>query len=137
MGGVIRTASAVMAAASKAPTTEVRMLADDTISRADWLFDFSFPESAGAFDFFWSCTCFGFGCRSGCGASSTDCDWTTAGAATATGSGAGVGAAGAGVGAGAGTAVQVVTHGEQVHVPSETLLEFSLDQPLTLPAPMN
>ena len=52
--------------------------------------------------------------------------------------GGGKGAAiGAGVGAGAGTAVQVVTHGEQVHVPSETLLEFSLDQPLTLPAPMN
>jgi len=49
--------------------------------------------------------------------------------------GGGKGAAvGAGVGAGAGTAVQVMTRGEQVHVPSETLLEFALDQPVTLPA---
>ncbi len=48
--------------------------------------------------------------------------------------GGGKGAAiGAGVGAGAGTAVQVATHGEQVHVPSETLLEFALDQPVTIP----
>lgn len=48
--------------------------------------------------------------------------------------GGGKGAAiGAGVGAGAGTAVQVATQGEQVHVPSETLLEFALDQPVTLP----
>jgi hypothetical protein len=48
--------------------------------------------------------------------------------------GGGKGAAiGAGVGAGAGTAVQVATKGDQVHVPSETLLEFSLDQPVTLP----
>lgn len=48
--------------------------------------------------------------------------------------GGGKGAAiGAGVGAGAGTAVQVVTKGDQVHVPSETLLEFALDQPLNLP----
>ena len=48
--------------------------------------------------------------------------------------GGGKGAAiGAGVGAGAGTAVQVMTKGDQVHVPSETLLEFSLDQPITLP----
>jgi hypothetical protein len=48
--------------------------------------------------------------------------------------GGGKGAAvGAGVGAGAGTAVQVMTRGEQVHVPSETLLEFSLDQPFTVP----
>lgn len=43
--------------------------------------------------------------------------------------GGGKGAAvGAGVGAGAGTAVQVATKGEQVHVPSETLLQFSLQQ---------
>lgn len=49
--------------------------------------------------------------------------------------GGGKGAAiGAGVGAGAGTAVQVMTKGDQVHVPSETLLEFSLDQPATVPA---
>jgi hypothetical protein len=48
--------------------------------------------------------------------------------------GGGKGAAiGAGVGAGAGTAVQVMTRGDQVHVPSETLLEFSLDQPVTVP----
>lgn len=48
--------------------------------------------------------------------------------------GGGKGAAiGAGVGAGAGTAVQVATKGDQVHVPSETLLEFSLDQPATIP----
>jgi hypothetical protein len=48
--------------------------------------------------------------------------------------GGGKGAAiGAGVGAGAGTAVQVATQGEQVHVPSETLLEFALNQPVTIP----
>ena len=46
--------------------------------------------------------------------------------------GGGKGAAiGAGVGAGAGTAVQVFTKGEQVRVPSETLLEFRLEQPFT------
>ena len=43
--------------------------------------------------------------------------------------GGGKGAAiGAGVGAGAGAAVQVVTKGEQVHVPSETLLNFRIEQ---------
>jgi hypothetical protein len=48
--------------------------------------------------------------------------------------GGGKGAAiGAGVGAGAGTAVQIATKGDQVHVPSETLLEFALDQPVTVP----
>ncbi len=48
--------------------------------------------------------------------------------------GGGRGAAiGAGVGAGAGTAVQVMTKGEQVHVPSETLLEFVLQQEVRLP----
>jgi hypothetical protein len=47
--------------------------------------------------------------------------------------GGGKGAAiGAGVGAGAGTAVQVMTKGDQVHVPSETVLEFTLDQPITI-----
>jgi hypothetical protein len=47
--------------------------------------------------------------------------------------GGGKGAAvGAGVGAGAGTAVQVVTKGQQVRVPSETLLEFVLEQPVTV-----
>jgi len=52
--------------------------------------------------------------------------------------GGGKGAAvGAGVGAGAGTAVQVMTKGEQVHVPSETLLEFSIDQPVSMPTAQN
>lgn len=60
------------------------------------------------------------------------------GAATAGGAilgaiiGGGKGAAvGAGVGAGASTTVQAVTRGQQVKVPSETLLEFKLDQPFT------
>jgi hypothetical protein len=48
--------------------------------------------------------------------------------------GGGKGAAiGAGVGAGAGAAVQVITKGEQVHVPSETLLDFRIEQPFTVP----
>jgi hypothetical protein len=48
--------------------------------------------------------------------------------------GGGKGAAiGAGVGGGAGTAVQVVTKGEQVHVPSETLLDFALQQDVRMP----
>ena len=47
--------------------------------------------------------------------------------------GGGKGAAiGAGVGAGAGTAVQVLSKGDQVRVPSETLLEFTLDQSFTV-----
>lgn len=47
--------------------------------------------------------------------------------------GGGKGAAiGAGVGAGAGGAVQVLTKGEQVHVPSETLLSFRIAQPFTV-----
>jgi hypothetical protein len=47
--------------------------------------------------------------------------------------GGGKGAAiGAGVGAGAGGAVQVLTRGQQVNVPSETLLEFRLQQPVTV-----
>jgi hypothetical protein len=49
--------------------------------------------------------------------------------------GGGKGAAiGAGVGAGAGAAVQVMTKGEQVHVPSETLLDFRIAQPFSVPA---
>ena len=48
--------------------------------------------------------------------------------------GGGKGAAiGTVVGAGAGTAVQVMTQGEQVHVPSETLLEFVLQQEVRIP----
>lgn len=47
--------------------------------------------------------------------------------------GGGKGAAiGAGVGAGAGAAVQVMTKGEQVHVPSETLLDFRVEQSFTV-----
>jgi hypothetical protein len=47
--------------------------------------------------------------------------------------GGGKGAAiGAGVGAGAGGAVQVLTRGQQVKVPSETLLEFRLQQPASV-----
>ena len=48
--------------------------------------------------------------------------------------GGGKGAAiGAGVGGGAGTAVNVMTRGEQVRVPSETVLEFRLQQPFRTP----
>jgi len=43
-------------------------------------------------------------------------------------------AIGAGVGAGAGGAVEVLTRGKQVKVPSETLLEFRLQQPATVAA---
>ena len=47
--------------------------------------------------------------------------------------GGGKGAAiGAGVGSAAGGGVQVLTRGEQVKVPSETLLEFRLQQPATV-----
>ena len=46
--------------------------------------------------------------------------------------GGGRGAAvGATLGAGGGTAVQVMTHGDQVRVPSETLLEFTLEHDVT------
>jgi hypothetical protein len=46
--------------------------------------------------------------------------------------GGGRGAAvGATLGAGGGTAVQVMTHGEQVRVPSETLLEFTTEHDVT------
>jgi len=47
--------------------------------------------------------------------------------------GGGKGAAiGAGVGAGTGTAVQAMTHGEQVKIPSETRLDFTLRDPVTV-----
>jgi hypothetical protein len=47
--------------------------------------------------------------------------------------GGGKGAAiGAGIGAGAGTGVQAVTKGQQIHLPSETVLEFRLNSPLTV-----
>lgn len=49
--------------------------------------------------------------------------------------GHGKGAAiGAGVGAAAGTTAQVLTHGQEVRVPSETVLNFTLEQPVTIPA---
>jgi hypothetical protein len=49
--------------------------------------------------------------------------------------GGGKGAAiGAGVGSAAGAGVQVITKGQQVKVPSETLLEFRLQQPVTVMA---
>jgi hypothetical protein len=49
--------------------------------------------------------------------------------------GGGKGAAiGAGVGSAAGAGVQVFTRGQQVKVPSETLLEFRLQQPVTVTA---
>jgi hypothetical protein len=51
------------------------------------------------------------------------------GAIAGGGRGAGIGA---GVGAGAGGAVQVFTRGQQVKVPSETLLEFRLQQPASV-----
>jgi hypothetical protein len=43
-------------------------------------------------------------------------------------------AVGAGVGAGAGTAVQVMTKGEKLNIPSETKLEFTLRAPLVVAA---
>lgn len=49
--------------------------------------------------------------------------------------GGGKGAAiGATAGAGAGTAVQVLTKGQQVRVPSETVLDFTLRAPMIVPA---
>jgi hypothetical protein len=49
--------------------------------------------------------------------------------------GGGAGAAvGAGVGSAAGAGVQVFTRGKEVKVPSETLLEFRLQQPATVNA---
>lgn len=50
--------------------------------------------------------------------------------------GGGKGAAiGAGIGGGAGAASQVITHGQDVHIPSETLLDFTLAQPMTVQLP--
>src|SRR5262245_32906985 len=55
---------------------------------------------------------------------------TGVGAAIGAIAGGGKGAAiGAGVGAGAGLATQALTHGKSVEVPSETKLDFTLDQP--------
>jgi len=62
-----------------------------------------------------------------------------------TGVGAGLGAAigaiggnagrGAAIGSVAGVGSSLVTRGPQIHIPSETLLEFRLQQPASLPAP--
>lgn len=50
--------------------------------------------------------------------------------------GGGSGAAiGAGVGAAAGTTVQLVTHGEKIRIPSETLLEFKTERDVMAPFP--
>jgi hypothetical protein len=54
---------------------------------------------------------------------------TIVGAIAGRGAGAAVGAA---VGAGAGTVYQTMTKGKQVKVPSETRLDFLLDQPVTV-----
>ena len=51
------------------------------------------------------------------------------GAIAGGGKGAAIGTA---VGAGSGTAVQAITHGEQVKIPPETKLEFTLRTPLTV-----
>jgi hypothetical protein len=53
------------------------------------------------------------------------------GAAADGGKGAAIGA---GAGAGAGAASEVIIRGDQVKVPSETLMEFRLEQDVTLPA---
>ena len=48
--------------------------------------------------------------------------------------GGGKGAAiGAGVGAGAGAGSETITKGDQVRVPSETLIEFTLQQDVSIP----
>ncbi len=49
--------------------------------------------------------------------------------------GGGKGAAiGAGVGAGAGAGSEIITRGGQVKVPSETLIDFTLQQDASIPA---
>jgi hypothetical protein len=50
--------------------------------------------------------------------------------------GGGKGAAiGAGTGAGVGAASEIITKGDQVMIPSETLLDFTLQQSVTIPQP--
>ncbi len=56
------------------------------------------------------------------------------GAAADGGQGAAIGA---GVGAGAGAGSEIITGGDQVKVPSETLLDFTLQQDMTIPTPQN
>jgi hypothetical protein len=56
------------------------------------------------------------------------------GAIAGGGKGAGIGA---GVGAGVGAGSEIITKGDQVKVPSETLLDFMLQQDVSIPAPRN
>ena len=50
--------------------------------------------------------------------------------------GGGKGAAiGAGIGGGGAMAYQALTHGQEVNVPPETLLDFTLAQPVTIVLP--
>jgi outer membrane lipoprotein SlyB len=52
--------------------------------------------------------------------------------------GGGKGAAiGAGVGGAAGAGSEIITRGDQVKVPSETLLEFTLEQKVFIPVQQN
>ena len=46
-------------------------------------------------------------------------------------------AIGAGVGAGAGAGSEIITRGDQVKVPSETLLDFTLEQNMSIPVHQN
>jgi hypothetical protein len=46
-------------------------------------------------------------------------------------------AIGAGVGAGAGAGSEIITGGDQVKVPSETLLDFTLQEDVSIPIPQN
>jgi hypothetical protein len=54
------------------------------------------------------------------------------GAAADGGQGAAIGA---GIGAGAGAGSEIITRGDQVKVPSETLLDFTLEQDVSIPTP--
>lgn len=56
------------------------------------------------------------------------------GAAADGGKGAAIGA---GIGAGAGAGSEIIIRGDQVKVPSETLLDFTLQQDLSIPTPQN
>jgi outer membrane lipoprotein SlyB len=51
------------------------------------------------------------------------------GAIAGRGKGAGIGSV---IGAGTGTAVEAGTHGQQVKIPSETNLDFTLKNPVTI-----
>jgi hypothetical protein len=56
------------------------------------------------------------------------------GAAADGGQGAAIGA---GVGAGAGAGSEIITGGEKVKVPSETLIDFTLEQDVPIPTPQS